>query len=63
MGPDQPYGLALQQHGTDDKPFYARREVVKATEANGNFAAVVDLFHEDDAAPRLERHAKDHARA
>lgn len=55
VGKGKPYGLALQQRETDEKPFYARREVVKATEANANFAAVVDLFHEDDAAPRLER--------
>lgn len=52
------YGLALQYQTTDERPFYARREVVKATEANANFAQVVDLFHEDDSAPRLERPRK-----
>lgn len=54
VGEGQPYGVALQYRETDERPFYARREVVKATEANPSFAAVVDLFHQGNA-PRLER--------
>lgn len=51
----QPWGVDLQFKATDIKPFYARREVVSAGEANPNFSAIADLFHQDLSAPRLER--------
>lgn len=51
----QPWGTALQFHTTDIKPFYAKDEVVAPSEANPNFSAVADLFHQDLSAPRQER--------
>lgn len=51
----QPWGTRLQQITTDETPFWAKGEVVTAREANQNFAAVVDLFHQDLTEPRLER--------
>jgi hypothetical protein len=49
------WGTDRQQVVTDDRPFYARGEVVRLADANPRFAAAVDVFHEDLSAPRKER--------
>jgi hypothetical protein len=49
------WGTERQFITTDEKPLWAKGEVVRPHEANENFSAVVDLFHQDLSEPRLER--------
>lgn len=50
-----PYGTARQRITVDDRPFWAGKEAVDLTGANKDYAEVIDLFHEDLSAPRIER--------
>lgn len=56
MIPERMQILHQQFMETDERPFYARDEVpVGPTANNRKYADIVDLFHQDVSAPRLER--------
>lgn len=48
---------------TDEKPFYAGREVVPAAQMNRKYAGVVERFHDDITAERAERPRRGSCRA
>ena len=48
---------------TDAKPFYAGREVVPTAQMNRKFAGIVERFHDDLTAERMERPRRGNCRA
>lgn len=54
-GSSEKVGVRRPAVTTDERPFYARREVVSLEEANPNFAEAADVFHQNLTTPRTER--------
>lgn len=55
--------LEKQFEVTDERPFYAGREVVPTAQMNRRYAGVVDRFHDDVKAPRRERPRRGNCRS